>query len=119
MKILVTGCAGFIGMHVALRLAKTGATIVGIDNLSDYYDVKLKQARLKQLKSYANFQFNQLDIADAKFIAKLFRQKKFDRVVHLAAQPGVRYSLKNPNAYVTSNLVGFANVLEGCRQSKV
>lgn len=119
MKILVTGAAGFIGMHVALELLARGDTVVGIDNLNDYYDPKLKHARLAQLTPYANFRFELMDIADRPAMAVLFEREKFDRVVHLAAQAGVRYSLKNPHAYADSNLVGFINVLEGCRHNAV
>ena len=119
MKVLVTGAAGFIGMHVAQRLLARGDTVVGIDNLNDYYDPKLKHARLAQLSHHAGFVFNLMDIADRPAVANLFEREKFDRVVHLAAQAGVRYSLQNPQAYVESNLVGFVNVLEGCRHNAV
>lgn len=117
--ILVTGAAGFIGFHLCKYLIERGENIIGIDNLNDYYDVTLKQARLAQLENQKNFQFYKLDIADRKAIAELFASTKPDRVVHLAAQPGVRYSLKNPHAYVDSNLVGFVNILEGCRHCNV
>ena len=122
MKILVTGAAGFIGFHVTLQLLARGDTVVGVDNLNDYYDVSLKQARLDEIAHHpqaANFKFIKLDLADIEATAALFKQEKFDRVVHLAAQAGVRYSLQNPNAYVQSNLVGFTNVLEGCRHNAV
>ncbi len=119
MKVLITGCAGFIGMHVAQRLLARGDTVIGIDNLNDYYDPSLKQARLAQLAPYAGFRFELMDIAERPAMANLFRTEKFDRVVHLAAQAGVRYSLQNPHAYVDSNLVGFVNVLEGCRHNAV
>lgn len=119
MKILLTGAAGFIGMHTALRLLARGDEVVGVDNLNDYYDVKLKHARLAQLASYANFRFVGMDVADTQAIAALFDREGFQRVVHLAAQAGVRYSLVNPHAYIQSNLVGFANILEGCRQGRV
>jgi len=119
MKVLVTGAAGFIGMHVARRLLVRGDTVIGIDNLNDYYDPALKHARLAELAPHANFKFELMDIADRSAIANLFKREKFDRVVHLAAQAGVRYSLQNPHAYVDSNLVGFVNVLEGCRQNAV
>lgn len=119
MKILVTGVAGFIGMHAALRLLERGDEVVGIDNLNDYYDVSLKEARLNQLTDKQNFRFIKIDIADRATIAKLFEDEKFEKVVHLAAQAGVRYSITNPNAYVDSNLVGFVNILEGCRHNKV
>lgn len=119
MKILVTGAAGFIGMHVAQRLLARGDTVVGIDNLNDYYDPALKHARLAQLAPHVGFKFELIDIADRPAMANLFEREKFDRVVHLAAQAGVRYSLQNPHAYVDSNLVGFINVLEGCRNNAV
>jgi UDP-glucuronate 4-epimerase len=119
MKILVTGAGGFIGMHVAERLVARGDEVIGIDNLNAYYDVGLKQARLDRLGAHSGFRFLKLDIADAEAIGKLFRQEGIQRAVHLAAQAGVRYSLENPQVYVQSNLVGFANVLEGCRHGKV
>jgi UDP-glucuronate 4-epimerase len=119
MKVLVTGVAGFIGMHVALRLLARGDSVIGIDNLKDYYGPSLKQARLAQLTPHAGFRFELLDIADRRAMFNLFQTEKFDRVVHLAAQAGVRYSLQNPHAYVDSNLVGFVNVLEGCRHNAV
>ena len=119
MKILVTGAAGFIGMHVAKRLLERGNEVVGVDNLNDYYDVKLKQDRLAQLQPYDKFRFIKLDIADIEIVAALFAQEQFQRVVNLAAQPGVRYSLKNPHAYISSNIVGFTNIIEGCRHNKV
>lgn len=118
-KILVTGAAGFIGMHTALRLLARGDEVVGLDNLNDYYDVTLKQNRLKELDGTRNFQFAQLDLADADGIRTLFQNQHFDTVIHLAAQAGVRYSLKNPQAYVDSNLVGFVNILEACRHHDV
>ena len=119
MKILVTGVAGFIGMHVTQRLLERGDEVVGVDNLNDYYDVKLKQDRLEQLKPFGKFRFIKLDIAERKTIADLFTQEKFERVINLAAQPGVRYSLKNPHAYISANIVGFTNILEGCRHHQV
>jgi UDP-glucuronate 4-epimerase len=119
MKVLVTGAAGFIGMATALRLLQRGDEVVGVDNLNDYYDVNLKRARLQQLQPHAGFRFVPLDIADRAGMEALFRAERFDRVVHLAAQAGVRYSLLNPHAYVDSNLVGFVNVLEGCRHTQV
>lgn len=119
MHILITGVAGFIGFHLAKRLLNEGHTILGIDNLNDYYDVTLKQARLAQLQPYANFQFQYLDISDRIAIAELFQTPCFDIVVHFAAQAGVRYSLQNPHAYVDSNLVGFVNILEGCRHANI
>ncbi len=114
MKVLVTGVAGFIGMHCAQRLLARGDEVVGVDNLSPYYSVELKRARLKQLEQRA-FRFHQLDIADATALTALFEREKPPAVLHLAAQAGVRYSLVNPASYVQSNLVGFANVLEACR----
>ena len=119
MKILVTGAAGFIGMHTAEVLLARGDEVVGIDNLNDYYDPTLKQARLARLAPNANFRFVKLDVADRPGMEKLFADEKFDRVIHLAAQAGVRYSLENPHAYVDSNLVGFMNILEGCRHNRV
>ena len=116
MNVLVTGAAGFIGFHLAKSLAERGDNVVGIDNLNNYYDVSLKQARLKRLEPYPNFQFHALDIADREAMADLFTAEAPDVVVNLAAQAGVRYSLKNPYAYVDSNLVGFVNILEGCSQ---
>lgn len=119
MKVLVTGCAGFIGMHVTQKLLVRGDSVVGIDNLNDYYDPQLKHDRLSQLTPFQQFSFKLMDVAARPDIAKLFETEKFDRVVHLAAQAGVRYSLKNPHAYVDSNLVGFVNILEGCRHHGV
>ncbi len=119
MKILVTGAAGFIGLHVARLLLERGDEIVGIDNLNDYYDPTLKLARLECLTPYANFRFIRMDIADTTALASLFADEKFKRVIHLAAQAGVRYSLTNPQAYIQSNLVGFGNVLESCRKNTV
>jgi len=119
MKILVTGAAGFIGMHLSKRLLERGDEVVGIDNLNDYYDVQLKHDRLKQLDSFNKFTFIKMDMADREAMATLFKEQQFNRVMNLAAQAGVRYSLENPLAYVDSNLVGFANILEGCRHNKV
>lgn len=119
MKVLVTGAAGFIGMHVAQLLLKRGDQVVGIDNLNDYYDPRLKLARLEQLKPFPNFTFVRGDIADQNTVEELFAQTKPNRVINLAAQAGVRYSLKNPRAYIQSNLAGFGNILEGCRQHGV
>ncbi len=118
-RILVTGAAGFIGFHLTQRLLARGDQVVGLDNLNDYYDVSLKQARLAQLEGHANFRFVNLELADREGIAALFAAEPFDKVVNLAAQAGVRYSLQNPHAYVDSNLVGFVNVLEGCRHNGV
>jgi UDP-glucuronate 4-epimerase len=119
MKVLITGCAGFIGMHVAQKLLARGDSVLGIDNLNDYYDPQLKRARLAQLTPFKGFRFERMDVVDRPDMARLFENEKIDRVVHLAAQAGVRYSLQNPNAYVESNLVGFVNVLEGCRHQAV
>jgi len=119
MKLLVTGAAGFIGHALAERLCERGDEVVGIDNLNDYYDVGLKQARLQRLEACDGFRFERLDIADAPALEKLFRKHEFERVLHLAAQAGVRYSLHNPRAYIDSNLVGFANLLECCRQQRI
>ncbi len=116
MRVLVTGAAGFIGYHICKVLCERGDELVGIDNLNDYYDVDLKQARLQQLAAFSNFRFIKIDIADRVAIDQLFAQQKFDRVINMAAQAGVRYSLENPSAYVNSNLVGFANLLECCKQ---
>jgi UDP-glucuronate 4-epimerase len=118
-KILVTGAAGFIGFHLSQKLLAHGEIVIGVDNLSDYYDVNLKQARLNQLFHHKNFQFFQLDIATRVGIAELFDRSKPEIVVHLAAQAGVRYSLTHPHAYVDSNVVGFVNILEGCRHHEV
>lgn len=119
MRILVTGAAGFIGFHLANRFLDRGDEVVGIDNLNDYYDVRLKQARLAQLEGRPNYRFLKLDIADRVATAKLFAETQPQRVVHMAAQAGVRYSVTNPHAYVDSNLVGFVNILEGCRHTGV
>src|SRR5437899_5165878 len=110
MKILVTGAAGFIGMHTARLLLARGDEVVGIDNLNDYYDPRLKSDRLAQLTPNARFRFKFMDVADGPTLDALFSAERFDRVVHLAAQAGVRYSLQNPSAYVQSNLVGFVNI---------
>ncbi|HZS63042.1 MAG TPA: NAD-dependent epimerase [Xanthobacteraceae bacterium] len=114
-KILVTGAGGFIGFHVARRLLQNGRPVVGLDNLNDYYDPVLKEARVAELAKLPGFAFVKLDLADRAGVASLFAEHKFPRVVHLAAQAGVRYSLVNPQAYVDANLQGFANILEGCR----
>lgn len=119
VKILVTGAAGFIGFHLSRQLLARGDEVIGLDNLNDYYDVRLKQDRLSQLTSEKAFRFNKAGLQDRDAIAKLFSDEKPARVVHLAAQAGVRYSLTNPQAYIDGNLVGFGNILEGCRHSGV
>lgn len=119
MKVLVTGAAGFIGFHTARALAERGDEVVGLDNLSEYYDVTLKHARLERLKPFGSFRFVRLDLADRDGMAKLFAAEGFERVIHLGAQPGVRYGLENPFAYIDSNIHGTASVLEGCRHSGV
>ncbi len=118
-SVLVTGAAGFIGCEIALRLLAGGHEVVGLDNLSPYYDVRLKEARLRRLQAHPGFHFERVDLASAAEVVRVFASSRFERVVHMAAQPGVRYSLENPSAYVQSNLVGFANVLEQCRQQQV
>jgi UDP-glucuronate 4-epimerase len=119
VKVLITGAAGFIGLYVAERLLARGDEVVGIDNINDYYDVGLKEARLARLKPKNGFRFLKLDLADREGMAALFAREKPDAVINLAAQAGVRYSLKNPLAYADSNLLGFVNVLEGCRHNGV
>ena len=119
MKILVTGAAGFIGAALSLRLLERGDEVVGIDNINDYYDINLKLARLERLKGYEKFKFIKLDISDRKVIEALFIKEQFQRVMHLAGQAGVRYSITNPHAYIDSNIVGFMNILEGCRHNAV
>lgn len=119
MKILVTGAAGFIGSALSIRLLERGDEVVGIDNLNDYYDVNLKLARLGRLKDHERFKFIKLDISDNSVIEELFVREKFQRVMHLAAQAGVRYSITNPHAYIDSNIIGFMNILEGCRHNAV
>lgn len=118
-NIAVTGCAGFIGFHLSKRLLELGDSVVGIDNMNDYYDVTLKERRLSLLEEKDNFTFCRLSLEDKPAVDALFAEHKFDRVVNLAAQAGVRYSLENPQAYVSSNLVGFVNILEACRHANV
>ncbi len=117
--IMITGVAGFIGSGLALRLLERGDAVYGIDNMNDYYDVSLKEARLARIKDHERFTFAKSDISDRSAMERLFQENKFDAVMNLAAQAGVRYSIENPNAYVDSNLVGFGNLLEGCRHSGV
>ncbi|RPH50747.1 MAG: NAD-dependent epimerase [Desulfobacteraceae bacterium] len=118
-RVLITGAAGFIGFHLCLRLLKDGFAVTGIDNMNSYYDVSLKEARLAQLLSHGNFAFAKTDIAGKEDLEKIFENKKFDVVVNLAAQAGVRYSLENPHAYIDANIVGFTNILECCRHKGV
>ncbi|MCA1804489.1 MAG: GDP-mannose 4,6-dehydratase, partial [Xanthomonadaceae bacterium] len=119
MKVLITGAAGFIGSNLSLRLLERGDEVIGIDNLNDYYDVNLKKARLARTVDHPNFTDVRIDLEDRTGIAELFASHKPQRVVNLAAQAGVRYSLENPHAYVDTNLVGFMNILEGCRHNGV
>ena len=119
MRIFVTGVAGFIGFHVSLRLLARGDTVIGIDNVNSYYDVRLKEDRLAILMDQDRFQFHHIDLVDRTKIEELFTREKPERVIHLAAQAGVRYSLINPHAYIDSNLVGFLHILEGCRHNEV
>ena len=119
MKLLVTGAAGFIGSALSIRLLERGDEVVGIDNLNDYYDVKLKLARLERLRNHKRFKFIKLEISDRVAVEELFVREKFQRVMHLAAQAGVRYSITNPHAYINSNIIGFMNILEGCRHNAI
>ncbi|GFO75910.1 UDP-glucuronate 4-epimerase [Bathymodiolus platifrons methanotrophic gill symbiont] len=119
MKVMVTGTAGFIGNHLAIKLLERGDEVIGIDNLNDYYDVNLKLARLDRIKDHALFTDVRADISDRKQMEQLFKQHQPQRVVNLAAQAGVRYSIENPHAYIESNIVGFLNILEGCRHNNV
>ncbi|MEN9592251.1 MAG: hypothetical protein RJA21_710 [Gemmatimonadota bacterium] len=118
-KILVTGAAGFIGYHTSERLLARGDEVVGLDNVNDYYDPTLKEARIARLSAKPGFRLFRMDLADRDGVARLFREERFDRVINLAAQAGVRYSITNPHAYIESNLVGFINILEGCRHTGV
>lgn len=119
MNILITGAAGFIGASLSQRLLERGDRVVGLDNLNEYYDVSLKEARLARLRAYPGFEFQKIDIVEREAMAELFSRQRFDAVMHLAAQAGVRYSIENPAAYVDANLVGFGNVIEGARRSEV
>lgn len=119
MKILVTGAAGFIGFHLSISLLKRGDEVVGFDNLNDYYEVKLKHDRLAILQNHQSFTFIKGDLADRSAVEKMFAEHRFDRVINLAAQAGVRYSIENPHAYIEANIVGFMNILEACRHNKV
>ncbi|HUP77705.1 MAG TPA: NAD-dependent epimerase [Pirellula sp.] len=118
-KLLVTGAAGFIGFHVSLRCLKANMHVVGLDNLNEFYDVRLKHSRLEQLRKFPNFEFVQLDLQNQWELVKLFETRKFDKVIHLGAQAGVRYSVENPFVYIDSNIMGTMNILEGCRRTSV
>jgi len=118
-KILVTGAAGFIGSHLCHRLLADGHKVTGLDNLNDYYDVRLKEDRVQRMEGQPGFRFIKMDLVNRKGLSALFERERFDRVAHLAAQPGVRYSLENPRAYIDSNIVGFANILEDCRHNEI
>jgi UDP-glucuronate 4-epimerase len=119
MKILVTGAAGFVGFHTSKKLLDRGDVVVGLDNFNDYYDVNLKESRAAILADYDNFSMRRLDLADRSGMEALFANEKFDKVINLAAQAGVRYSIENPHSYIDSNIVGFVNILEGCRHNDV
>ena len=119
MRFLVTGAAGFIGASLSSLLLERGNSVLGLDNMNAYYEVSLKEARLNRINNQKNFRFQQLDVSDRSGISKLFETETFDVVVHLAAQAGVRYSIEAPHLYVDSNIVGFGNILEGCRHSNI
>ncbi|MCK5129832.1 MAG: GDP-mannose 4,6-dehydratase, partial [Clostridiales bacterium] len=119
MKLLVTGAAGFIGFHLSKKLLEAGHEVVGLDNMNDYYDVNLKQSRLEILLKYENFFFEKVSLEDREMMKKVFDTHTFDKVINLAAQAGVRYSIESPETYIDSNIVGFLNILEGCRHKKV
>ena len=118
-RVLVTGAAGFIGYHVARSLLERGDRVVGLDNLNDYYDVELKKSRLRLLEEYDDFRFAKIDLEDNEAMAALFADGGIDTVIHLAAQAGVRYSIENPRAYIDANVVGFLNIIEGCRHHDI
>ena len=119
MKVLVTGAAGFIGFHTAKQLLERGETVVGVDNFNDYYDVTLKEARARILDDYDEFSMERIELADRQAMEELFAKEGFDKVIHLAAQAGVRYSIENPHSYIDSNIVGTLHILEGCRHNEV
>jgi UDP-glucuronate 4-epimerase len=119
MKVLVTGAAGFIGFHTAKQLLERGETVVGLDNFNDYYDVRLKEARAALLEPHGNFRMERMSLEDQPAMEALFAREQFDKVVHLAAQAGVRYSIENPHSYIDSNIVGTLHILEGCRHNEV
>ena len=119
MKVLVTGAAGFIGMHVCISLLKSGIEVVGIDNINDYYDVNLKVSRLEQLTKFNNFKFYKLDLEDNNGLDEIFKLHEFKKIIHLAAQAGVRYSLENPRAYISANIDGFMNILEAAKEHNI
>ena len=119
MKILVTGAAGFIGFHTSRQLLERGEEVVGLDNFNDYYDVRLKESRAAVLDDYDAFSMVRIDLADREAIEALFAKEKFDKVINLAAQAGVRYSIENPHSYIESNIVGMLHILEGCRHNNV
>ena len=119
MKVLVTGAAGFIGFHTAKQLLERGDTVVGLDNFNDYYDVSLKEARAAQLEPFEDLRMERISLEDRDAMEGLFAREKFDKVVHLAAQAGVRYSIENPHSYIESNIVGTLHILEGCRHNDV
>ena len=119
MNVLVTGAAGFIGMHVSEELLKLNYNVVGIDNLNSYYDISLKKSRLEKLKTYKNFKFYQEDISNQDNISKIFKSHSFNKIIHLAAQAGVRYSLENPHSYIEANIKGFLNILEEAKENSI
>ena len=118
-KVLVAGCSGFIGMHFCRKLLEKGYEVLGLDNMNDYYSVRLKQSRLARLKKFTNFKFKNINISEKSLVQDVFKNFKPDRVVNLAAQAGVRYSIKNPDTYIQTNIVGFLNILESCRKNDI